>query len=213
MALFDGMKEKKAQREREEAERQTADKAAREEYKQKIMQSQLVQQILDSIDKAKDNPNNSWICLAADYYDHDPREVSVDKDGDGIRITRVHYYDEYETVQVPAQNGYSERRVVVHKCEVVDQLAYGFVKSGYKPIDSQRAVFTSTGQSITFDTYTIRTLVEEIVYGRLQQLFPQCDFKGRVAHKLGSDENIGPRSETTYDLSFFVPGRDYKDWY
>ena len=214
MALFDGMKEKKAQREREEAERQTADKAAREEYKQKIMQSQLVQDILGSIDMAKDDPENSWICLATDYYDHDPREVSVDKNGDGIKIQRIHYYDEVEVFQIPMSNGgYTERQVKIHKCEVVQQLGYGFVKSDYKPIDTPRTITTSAGQQITFKTDEIKTLVEEIVYGRLQQLFPQCEFKGRITNKLGSEDSVGPKLEHTHDLTYFVPGRVYKDWY
>ena len=58
MGLIDEMKGKMAQREREEAERQIAEKAAREEYKQRILQSELVQCILLSLDAAKNEEEN-----------------------------------------------------------------------------------------------------------------------------------------------------------
>lgn len=210
MGLFDDMKDKMAQREREEAERQIADKAAREEYKQRIMQSELVQRILVSLDIAKNEEENAWICSAVDYFDHDPREVFVEEDGDGITIQRVHYYDEFEVFQVPLSNGtLTEKRVKVHKCEIVSKLGYGFVKTGFKPIDTPRTVITSTGQKIPFKTADIRALVEEIVYGRLMQIFPQCDYRGRVVNQLGPEGKL----RQSNDLTYFVPCRPYKDWY
>lgn len=214
MALFDSLRETREARKRQDEEIQAALLATREEYKLKIMQSDLVMNILNSIEIAKDKPENSWIALAEDYYDHDPREVSVDKDGDGIKIQRVHYYDEIEVFQIPLQNGgFTERQVNIHKCEVMQQLAYGFVKSDYKPIDSPRSFKTSTGHLVNFSTEDIRTLVEEIVYGRLQQLLPQCEFVGRVTNKLGSEESVGPMQQFTHDLTYHVPERIYKDWY
>ena len=214
MGLIDEMKDKMAQREREEAERQIAEKAAREEYKQRILQSELVQCILLSLDAAKNEEENQWLCSAVDYYDHDPREVFVEENGDGVVIQRVHYYDEMEAFQVPLGNGTrTERRVMIHKAEVVQRLAYGFVKSGFKPIDTPRTVITSTGQKIPFKTADIRALVEEIVYGRLMQIFPQCEFKGRVVNRLGSEGDLGPKLQQTSDLTYFVPCRQYKDWY
>ncbi len=213
MGLFDSMKEKSAQKKEAEAARQTADKARREQYKQKLMESDLVQNLLGTIEDARTDEDSSWIALATDYYDHDPREVKIDENGDGFEIVRAHYYTETEVVAVPdGRGGAYEKKIDVKKRAVVQSLGYGFTKSGYLPIDRGRKMKTDTGNEIVLKSKDIRDIVEEILYERLQQLFPKCDFKGRVKSILGSPEK--PFEETSYqNLTYFVPSREYKNWY
>lgn len=202
MGLFDGMNERIAQREREQAERQAENEAAREEFKQKILRSQLFADISASLEAAANQPESSWIALAEDYYDHDPREVSVEKNGDGFKIQRVHYFTDIDEAL--------GKQVMLDSVSIVRELSYGFVISGYKPIDTPRTITTSTRREINCSTEQIRTLVEELVYDRLQQLFPQCEFKGRVTHQYSAADG-SPRSSK--DLTYYVPERDYKSWY
>ena len=101
------------------------------------------------------------------------------------------------------------KQIKVYKVAVVREISYGFVISGYKPIDSPRTITTSTGQEIRYYTKEIRTLVEELIYDRLQQLLPQCEFKGRVTNQYGVEGHL----TSTDDLTYYVPERDYKSWY
>lgn len=210
MGLFDGMREAKAQRQEEAEAKLIAEKNAREEYRQKIMQSELVQLLLSAIYEAKEQPENSWMLLAESYYDHDPREVSVSEDGNNLCISRTHYYCKEETTQYALGDGsLHDSTYIVRKCDIVEQLRFDFVALGFKPIDSEGVFALPSGGKYKFSPKIIRGMVEQIIYDQMNQMLPQCDFKGRVTNELGRKSD-----PTLYeDLTYFVPEREYKDWY
>ena len=122
MALFDKIKEAKANADAKANEREAERQAKREQIEQALKECPGVDIILNEIV----NSGKFWVNNSRNYYDHNERLIVISKDSVQIRI-----FDEVEEIEVSEAfpNGYKHK--VRRK---TDDLYFTFTEFGFQPL-------------------------------------------------------------------------------
>lgn len=145
MGLFDG-KER-----RESAER---------EVLQKLSQVPLLNNLIDNILNADDEP---WLQMQQNYYDNCKRIVTVEPDSFEIKWNSYH-----EEPVIGADGQRHTQRVE----DIHGRIAYRYTLSGYVPLHSYR--YENGAKEVS--TERICYLFASIIHDRLKEKMPKCIF-------------------------------------